>query len=172
MIQVDAQSSKELQAAILAMKFADADLRKEIYNRTRQAILPDWSQGIADKVMEFRNNAFNSRMLLKSVRVAVTTQSISLLAATSTRPNVSGGLIPAKHFHLAEYGFHAYEKDIKGRRGATKYNYKRTIGTQFAPRRRSGYILGDVANKIVYRSVSLWIQTVVRTFYEAVEGGK
>ena len=47
---VSVWDSKELQGAIYAMKIASAGLRKEIYKRTREKVLPEWTEAVATQI--------------------------------------------------------------------------------------------------------------------------
>lgn len=164
--------SRELQAAVLAMKLLDKSLRPEIYKRTRERVLPEWDDAIKDNLAGDGFPALESRLILKNIKVKVGTQGLSLGAATSTRKAVSGGLKPAQHYYLAEFGANPRKATINGRRGATRYTYTRMINTGFKPRVKRGRYAYKAAQEIGARSVALWVKSIVQIVYEATDGKK
>lgn len=167
------KGSKELQAVVLALKTVDKNLRPEMYARTRQHILPDWSSSIQNKISGQGKTRLNTALLMKGVRATVGTQGVGVVAAASTKAIRKGStLTPAQNWPAAEFGAKPRVANIQGRRGETRYNYKRTINTQFLPNNRKGKFAFRAANEIVSRSVALWVQTVVQVISEAVEKGE
>lgn len=169
MIRVE--DSKELQAAILAMKALDKTLRPEIYARTREKVLPEWTDEIKGNLADDGFPALETRLVLKNTKVKVGTQGLSLGAATSTRKAVSGGLKPAQHYYLAEFGATPRVAEISGRRGETRYTYRRKINTGFKPRTRRGRYAYKAAGDIGARAVALWVQSIVQIVYEKTGNG-
>lgn len=164
--------SRELQAVVLAMKQTENSLRPEIYKRTRESILPDWTGRISEELSSYPFAKFNNA-LLKNQRVAVGTQGVAVQAATSSRAIRKGStLTPAAYYHLAEFGANPQVVPVQGRRGATRYEYKRTVNTGMLRRNRNGRFAYKVAPEIVSRSVAMWVQTVVQVMREAVEKGE
>lgn len=165
------KGSKELQAVILALKTVEPKLRPEMYSRTRQHILPDWTGKIQERVNAKPYTKVNTA-LLKGQRVAVGTQGVSVLAAQSIRPVRDGStLTPANNWAAAEFGTKPKEVLIQGRRGNKRYAYKRKIMTGFLPNNRKGKFAFRVAEEIIHRSVAMWVQSVVQVISEAVEEG-
>lgn len=144
------------------------ELRKDIYKRTRQAILPEWRESLAS---EIGGDKFAAQMLLRNTRVGVG-QTLSLHAATRTRATVSGGLAPDPYWYLAEFGANPKVVLVKGRRGETRYDYRRKVNTGLKPRTRDGRYAYAAGDKIIKRVLSLWIQTTFRTLNEAFEAGE
>ena len=165
---VSTWDSKSIQATILALKVARKDLRKEIYARTRRLILPDWNQSIADNI---GGDKFAAQMILRNTRVSVG-QTLQLYAATKTRPTVSGGLSPDPYWYLAEFGANPKVVDVRGRRGDTRYMYRRKVNTGLKPRMREGRYAYKAADKIIKRSISLWVQSTWQILYDAFEAGE
>jgi hypothetical protein len=161
--------SKEVQAALLAMKYADKELRTTIYARTREQILGDWTPSVQENINAFKYGRMHSALLMKSTTVSVGTQGITVNAATSGR-KMSGGLVPKEQWYLAELGANPKDVQVRGRRGMTSYTYKRKVNTGFLSRRKNGRFADKAAQKIVARSVAMWVQTIVKSFSEAVEG--
>lgn len=166
------KGSKQLQAVVLALKIAEPKLRPEMYARTREKILPDWTTGIQEKINAQPYSKVNTA-LMKGQRVSVGTQGVSVLAAQSSRPVRPGStLTPRKNWAAAEFGTKPREELIRGRRGATQYQYRRKIMTGFLANNRKGKFAFRQAEEIVSRSVAMWVQTVVQVMREAVEEGE
>jgi hypothetical protein len=166
------KGSKELQAVVLALKIAEPKLRPEMYRRTREKILPDWSTGIQEKLNAQPYSKVNTA-LMKGQRVSVGTQGVSVLAAQSSRPVRPGStLTPRQNWAAAEFGTKPREELIRGRRGATQYQYRRKIMTGFLANNRKGKFAFRQAEEIISRSVAMWVQTVVQVMREAVEEGE
>lgn len=170
---ISIKGSRELQAVVLALKAVDRTLRPEMYARTRQHILPDWTEGINDKVSQNSSYGRLTTRLLKGQRVEVGTQGITVVAGASTRPIRKGStLTPAINYYLAEFGATPRVAEVNGRRGNTRYSYQRKINTGFQKRNKKGYYAYPTAGRIIYRSVSLWVQSVVQVINEAVDKGE
>lgn len=169
---ISVEGSRELQAVVLALKQLDKSLRPEMYKRTRESILPDWQKGIAEKIGMQPHARFNTAML-KGQRVAVGTQGVSVVAASSGRAIRKGSTLkPGQDFYLAEFGASPKVVQVNGRRGDTRYTYNRKVNTGMLDRRRKGRFAYKTANEIVSRSVAMWVQTVVQVTREAVEAGE
>jgi hypothetical protein len=166
------KGSKQLQAVVLALKIAEPKLRPEMYRRTREKILPDWTTGIQEKI-NAKPYAKLHTALMKGQRVSIGTQGVSVLAAQSSRPVRPGStLTPRQNWAAAEFGTKPREELIRGRRGATQYQYRRKIMTGFLANNRKGKFAYRQAEEIVSRSVAMWVQTVVQVMREAVEEGE
>jgi hypothetical protein len=166
------KGSRELQAVVLALKIAEPKLRPEMYARTRQKILPDWTTGIQEKI-NAKPYAKLHTALMKGQRVSIGTQGVSVLAAQSSRPVRPGStLTPKQNWAAAEFGTKPREELIRGRRGATQYQYRRKIMTGFLANNRKGKFAYRQAEEMVSRSVAMWVQTVVQVMREAVEKGE
>jgi hypothetical protein len=166
------KGSKQLQAVVLALKIAEPKLRPEMYARTRQKILPDWSTGIQEKINAKPYSKLHTA-LMKGQRVSVGTQGVSVLAAQSSKPVRPGStLTPRQNWAAAEFGTKPRVANISGRRGETQYQYNRRIMTGFLANNRRGKFAFRQAEEIVSRSVAMWVQTVVQVMREAVEKGE
>lgn len=169
---ISVKGSKELQAVVLAMKVVDKDLRPEMYARTRQHILPDWTTSIQKRIDVRENSKLHTALLMKGTRVGIGTQGVNVTAAASTKAIRKGStLSPAGNFYLAEFGANPKEVEVRGRRGATQYAYRRKVNTGFLSRSRKGRFAYRAADEIVTRSVALWVQTIVQVINEAIEKG-
>ena len=161
--------SKELQATIIALKIVGKDLRKEILKRTRELILKDWDTAVADEISTVGGDIYGTRLTMRNTRVKVGTQGFTLQAATRGTKATSGGLISSKHYYLAEFGADKKVVPVNGRRGATSYQYKRTVNTGFQRRVKNGRYAFKAAGKIMNRALALYTQTTIQMVYEAFE---
>lgn len=164
--------SKELQAAILALKIVQKDFRKEIIKRQRELILNDWTQAVGDEISTVGGDIYATRLTMRNTRVKVGTQGFALQAATRGTKATSGGLISSEHYYLAEFGADPKPVPVRGRRGNTRYNYTRTVNTGFQHRvsRKNGRYAFKASGKIMTRAIALYTQTAIQMVYKAFEG--
>jgi len=161
--------SKELQATILALKIVGKDFRKEILKRTRELILNDWRSAIGDEISSAGGDIYATRLTMRNTRVKVGTQGFTLQAATRGTKATSGGLISSEHYYLAEFGADKKQVPVQGRRGNTRYEYKRTVNTGFQKRVKNGRYAFKAAGKIMNRALALYTQTTIQMVYSAFE---
>lgn len=161
--------SKELQAAVIALRLVGKDLRKEILKRTRELILSDWSKAVGDEIGTVGGDIYATRLTMRNTRVKMGTSGFALQAATRGTKATSGGLIPSSQFYLAEFGANKKVVPVQGRRGNTRYEYKRTVNTGFQKRVKQGRYAFKAAGKIMNRSIALYTQSVIQIVYEAFE---
>lgn len=159
--------SKEIQAVVLSLKRASSELRKEIYKRTREQVLPEWRDAIATELGQGPNAVLGARLILMNTRVKIGQQELNLQAATKGTKTTSGGLIPQDYYYLAEFGAAPRVAEISGRRGNTRYNYKRKINTWSQGRVKHGRFAYKAAGNIGYRAIALWVASTVQIFTEA-----
>lgn len=171
MVVVSVWDSKELQAAIYAMKIADNGLRKEIYKRTREKVLPEWTEAVATQIgYAGRYSDLGYKLIMKATRVDVSAENITLKAATSTRKATRGGLIPTRDYFLFEFGGTPHVGEVKGRRGNTTYYYKRMLGKGLPPRSDYGRGAYMASYKIGKRALALWVSSIVQIYNDAARG--
>lgn len=158
--------SPDLVSAISSLKIAGPELRKQIYEVSRNAIAPEWQSALYD-VTGGNNQA--RRVLADTARVNVGTRGVNLTSAKSAK-KLRGGLVPKTDFAAVELGATWKTKEIRGRRGGTRYTYTRTVNKGFKPRRRTGYYVFPTADKFVFRFAALFVTATARTLHDAVEG--
>lgn len=161
----------ELQAAVLALKAADRDLKSRINKATRATMGPVWKQQVEAAVAS--ESPFVS-LLLKGVSVSAGNPP-SFRAATSTRKVGRKGstLTPAKNFYLAEFGAnanHVARYQRKSRASGGTHQVRRHTNTGLPEVRRKGRVIYPLVAKIAPRTVSLWVQLIIKTYAEAAEG--
>jgi hypothetical protein len=163
---IDVQGSRELQAVILSLKGMDATLRKQIYAETRSKIVPEWTEALATRA----NTSLEQKVMLSGARVKLSPERVTLVAA-STNKKLSGGATVAQLAKAVEFGGNTRVANIarRNKNGGTS-TYKRRVNTQFKGPRRQGYVAYNVAAEMAPRFAALWVQTSVKTMYDAFEG--
>lgn len=158
--------SKELQGVLLALKGMDKETAKHVRRETKNMIQPAWQKGLAERAA----TRLEHRTLVSTARVAVSNQNVTLKSATVGR-TLAGGLQPKQSWHAVEFGgdraaTRTYQ--ARSRKGKTFTVTRRTMA-QLRPRNRKGYVVYPTAAEIIPRLASLWVQTVIRSFYDTIE---
>lgn len=162
---LDVGESRELQAALLALKQMGATLRRAIYRASRENIVPEFRQELyADA-----NTHLEERVLAQNARADVTARGVTLKAAQS-RKALSGGASPVQIGHAVEFGAPWRAATITTTRDGTTFTYKRVINKQLKPRRSVGHLVWPLAARLAPRFAALWVQTTVKTMYDSIEG--
>jgi hypothetical protein len=168
MLRVDARTSRELRAIVLAMAQTDKVIASQIRKNTRKAILPEWKRGLA----EHAETRMQHRVLVDTGAATVTNLTIKLTAGTKGKP-LRGGLDPRKESRSVEFGTIDREKKREywtNSRNGNPYKVKRRTNRQMPSYRRQGHVFYPTANQLIPRILSLYAQTTVRTLAEALEG--
>ncbi len=154
---LDVQKSRELQAALLAMKSVDRSVRNDINKTARTRLKPIWTEALSFNARDRMSQA----VIVKGSRVAVTARQVRLMAATSRRP-LRGGLVPDQQWTNVEFGANDRKKTFKqrSRRGRT-YERTATINRQFPQRSKNGRIAFDAASHTGTQLVALWVHSIV-----------
>jgi hypothetical protein len=158
-------ASKELQAVAGAMRVLDRETKKAIRKQTKDMIAPEWQRAVAENV----TTRLEARVLERTARVRVSDQNVTLSSASVGR-SLSGGLKPSESFAAVEFG--ADDEKVTytatSRRGRSFQVTRNTRG-QLRNRNRKGYVVYPAAADIIPRLASLWVQTVMRGTYDALE---
>lgn len=172
MLSVFQDSQRELRAAVLAMKAADREIKRDINQRTRATMNPVWKSLVEANASGMR--ARDYRLVATGVRIKAGNPPVAQ-AAQSRR--AFGGkrkaLRPMEHYHLVEFGasdpnrYSVYDRKNRSRPGTHKV--KRRASRGWRPRDRTGYVVYPAFAELGPRMVSLWVQTIVRTYAEAAE---
>lgn len=163
---LDVRQSRELQAAILAMKAADRDLRLDIYKASRSELSSLWVPALQRRAATRMQEA----VLVKGARIRVSTDGFSLLAATSRRA-LKGGLVPADEWAGSEFGARTRRAQIATHsRSGTPYTVEKMINRQFMARVREGRVAFDAASELGTIAVRVWVRTIVDRYVAASEG--
>lgn len=156
---------REIRAAALALRGADRNLRSDINKATREVMSPVWKalvQARADRRRDQKVLATGARIKAGNPPAAV--------AATSRR-RLRGGLVPGEQWAALEFGANRDKTTTYTRRSKTggTHQVTRHAARQLPPRRRTGHVIYPAVKEIAPRMVSLWVQTIVRKYYEAAE---
>lgn len=159
---------RELRAAVIGMKAADKGMRKRINDSMRNTFNPIWKQSLEKNKGGFTRA---DDMLLKGARIKAGNP--PCLVAASSRARFGRALRPAEHWPLVEFGVSRTEPTNYERRSpkGKVHNVKRRTKSGWPKRQAKGRIATPAANKLIPRIASYWIQSVARTWYEAMEGG-
>lgn len=141
-LRIDPRDDQRIQAAILAVKTANRELRGNIRRFTKSELAPEWKTSVTQKA----STSLERRVLASSAKATVSDQNLAVSAATSTK-KLKGGLVPAKNPWGVEMGS--------------------TRSKQFKGRNSRGYVVKPLASEFVGRAVALWVSTIVRTYMEA-----
>lgn len=154
---------RELRAAVLAMKRADATIRRDISQRMRATMGPVWK----DAVNQHLTGAgrMEAAMLTPGVRIAAGNP--PALVAASSRRKIGNGLIPDQHAPGWEFGAGDGTSQVTNRRGTT---YRRHAKRHLPARRRAGHVVYPAAARVLPRIAAYWVQSIVKAFMDAAEG--
>lgn len=156
-----------LKAAVLAMKAADRDLKRKINQATVSTIGPVWASEVASRAL----SAVDQRVLGRGARVKAGNPPTAL-AASSTRA-LRGGLVPADSWAAYEFGQSRDRVTTYQRRSVKGQTHRvsRHTTRQLPARNRSGRVVYAAWQEVAPRTVSLWVQLIVRTYVDAVGKG-
>lgn len=164
---IDIYESRELQAAVLGLRRAAKDMQAQVRKHTREKLLPEWQKGLAERA----ETRLEHRVLVDTGRIKMSNQNVRMSSATVGR-KLKGGFEPKVQYAAVEFGVdkavtRTYEATSrKGKR----YKVTRHTRAQLRPTRRNGYVVYPTAKALIPRFASLWVQTVVRSFRDGVEG--
>lgn len=163
MFQPSAQSVAELRAVALGLKLVDKDIKKAMSASIRSTLNPLWKANIeARLVTDLDRATFGT-----GARIAPGNPARAM-AGTSRRP-VGDGMVPVEMARAVEFG-----APTRSRHEST---YTRE-GAEVTRHTKRGLPAAVKAGRIVYqawaemgpRLVSLWVQIIVRTIHEKLEG--
>lgn len=150
-MRVSVGNDRALQAAVLAFKVADRDLRKRINDATRDTFNQPWRSGIAGRC----STRLEQRVLRPGARIAAGGDP-EFVAASSKRA-LSGGLVPDESWAGVELG--ADRSRTKGKRHTTR---------QLPSRRPKGPVFNTLAD-MAHRAPQLWAQLIVKVYSDAAD---
>lgn len=157
-----------IRAAVLALKAADRGLRSDINKATRTTMSPVWKDLITSRARTTRDK----KVLANGLRIKAGSPPAGI--AASSKRKLSGGLVPAEAWQPFEFGADPNKVTTYTRRSPNGGTHKVTRHTtKQLPSRMGRGMKGNVVypavKQFVPRLVSLWVQTIVRTYYEAAE---
>lgn len=162
MLNVDVgDAPAELRAAVLAMKRADATVRRDVAQRMRETMNPAWRSEVTNGA-----TGMAGRVLAGGARIAGGNP--PQLVAASSRRKIGRGIIPDRHWAGYEYGAnHGTTRTVTSAKGT---RYRRHV-MRHLPARGKGRVLEPAAARILPRIAAYWVQSVVRAFMDAAEEG-
>jgi len=166
-VGIDIYQSRELQAAVLGLRRANKTMQAEVRKQTREKLLPEWQQAVRERA----DTRLEQRVLADTARVKMSNQNVRLSSATVGR-KLSGGLNPKVQAAAVAFGADRAQKttyEARSRKGKT-FKVTRRTRAQLRPVRRDGYAVYPAAKAMIPRFASLWVQTVVRSFHDGIEG--
>lgn len=143
------------------MKSFDRELAKEIRRATKSVVEPVWKEALAGNV----RTRLEARVLADTGRAQVSDQNVTLRSAAVGR-SIGGRVKPVDLIGGVEFGADQEKQTTYNARGG---QVTRHTQRQFSPRNRKGYVVYPAVAKVIPRIAALWVQTVVRTTYEALE---
>ncbi|QEO08887.1 hypothetical protein [Protaetiibacter larvae] len=157
---LDVRRSRELQAALLSIKAAEREVRLNINKRARTELRPVWTEALLGHAL----TRLEVRAIVPGARIAVGARNIRAYAATSTRP-LRGGLVPAINFAPIEWGAKERKRKLeRTSRLGRRHTATITVGRQFRPRTREGYIASPAAASVIHRAIAGWVGVIVDEF--------
>lgn len=158
MLQVDVRDSRELKAALLAIASVPREIRAQIRKHTKAIGQPEWQKGLARRAQ----SKLDTKVLVKTARVQVRDTNVVL------RSGATGKLKDLTK--PVEFGSDRNQwQEYEGRRGSKRFKVRRHTARQLGWRRPEGRVVYPTASEMIPRFAALWVQTVIRTFYETWE---
>lgn len=159
---------RELRAAVLAMKRADAEVRGDVSARLRAEMSPEWASMLAQHLTGLPQE----KILLKGARIAAGNPPV-LYAANSKRPvGRGGGMIPTEVWHAWEYGASTHKPrtyERRNRKSPGTHKVRRDTHAGLPARRENGRVIGPALAVFLPRVAAFWTQSVVKAFMDAAE---
>jgi hypothetical protein len=165
-VVVSVRDDRALQAAVLAFKVADRGLKKRVNDATRSTFNAPWKAGIAQRA----STRLEQRVLVPGARVAAGNPPTFVAAASKRR--LRGGLVPDDDGFAVEFGAadklttYQRRKPSGGTTSVTRHTRRQL------PRRRKAGPIMQTAGEMGHRAASLWVQLIVKTYYEAADEGR
>ena len=166
-MQIDAKTSREYRATMLAVRAVDRTLRKQIRVQTKKVAAPEWQRALGKRA----TTELERRVLVNTAVVSVSDQNVRVQSASKGR-KLSGGLLPKLDYPAIEFGADRGKRSTYRRtaRGGAAHSVTRRTNTGLRPRNGEGYVFYPTAREMVPRMGRLWAQTTVRTIANALEG--
>lgn len=168
MLGIDVLNSRELKASILGIRNADRDIQKNIRTYSKEITLAEWKEAVAANVTDRPQSV----ILANTAKVKVSNQNIRLSAGDAAKKVRKGGPSARDLAGATEFGAdRSTVSTYTATRNGKQYHVrKRHTTRQFLPHRGNGYVVYPAAAATIPRIASLWVQTIIRTLLDAVEG--
>ena len=163
-MRVSVGDDRVFQAAVLAFKVADRDLRKRINDSTRAMFNAPWKSGITQRA----STRLEQRVLVPGARIAAGNPP-AFVAASSKRA-LRGGLVPDTDWPAVEFGVSNREEtttyDRRTKTGSTEVT--RHTRRQLRARRKKGPVF-ETLDEFPDRASRLWAQLIVKVYSDAAD---
>ena len=167
MLKINAASSREVQATILAIRAADKDLRREMHANVRSEVGGLWLPELGARARTRQDQA----VIVRGARVESRTDGLRLRAATSGR-FMRGWMVPADQWYAVEFGARRRRGQVtRHTRKSGAVTYSATFNRGLPGRVKDGRIAFDAASEIITRAVGVWVRTIVDTYRKAADRG-
>lgn len=158
-VQIDVRESREMQAALLALQTVGKEVKTQVRKYTRQMVLPEWKKGLEKRAA----SKLDTKVLVKSSSVTVRDTNVVLKSGAKGKLK---DITKPVEFGTDRDSWREYQgRSPKGK----SYNVKRHTRRQLAWSRQEGRVVYPTANELIPRIASLWVQTIIKTFYENME---
>lgn len=147
------------------MRSLESPVRSRINKATTSTMNPVWKSLVEVNA----TSHMDTRVLAKGARIA-SGNPPTAIAANSTRK--IGRLTPAEDFAGWEFGAerNAYSTYERRSPKGTVHTVRRRTQRHLPPRTPKGRVVYPAFAEIAPRMVSLWLQIIVKTVYDAAEG--
>jgi hypothetical protein len=173
MLRIDVNSSRQLQAVVLAVRAASNTVAREYRQRLKGMTDAAWT----DELRGRTSTRLQARVLLGSARTRVSDQNVQLSVGTvgralSKRTGGAGAVRPVDLIRAVEFGgsqtkYSDYQR--RSKRGG-RHDVRRRTLTGFGGFVRKGNTVYPALGVMVPRIAALMVQTCVRTLQDALEG--
>lgn len=169
--RIDVGNNRALQAAILSIRAAPAEVRKRVRQTSRASLEPDFKKRVTERASESNVPRLSIAVVARSAGITMSDQNVRMKAGSSTR-RLKGGLSPAIYSPAVEFGSSrntTTKYSRRSRKGKT-HTVTRNATRQMPYRRQRGWAFYPTVEQMTPRYASLWVQTAIRTTADALEG--
>jgi len=165
---ISAKSSVEVRAAAAAFRLAPKEIKRAVTTGTKEAFKDDWQRAVRTAASRGPGGPQRAQMLRNAGSVNIIgTQPLKLAAYKSGR--LKGGLTSKDEYYAYEFG-DAHKDHVRyasHSRSGRRYVMVRRTQEQLPPRVKEGYSVYPVVSGFIPRIVSFWVQSIVRSYYDA-----
>ena len=162
---VDVFESRELQAALVALKVLPKEVTVQTRKHTKRLVDAEWRDGLSKRAVSH----LQKRVLVDSAVSSVTNSNVSMKSATKGRVgrNPSHVLASGSEFGADREAYTRYSRRSKnGGSHTVTRRLRRGFGWH---RGRQGRVVFPTAQDLAPRIASMYVQTLLRTTAEAFE---
>ena len=162
LVKIDVQQSRELQAAILALRAARREIQTNINRDARNQVRPLWAQALNSRA----HTRMERALIVERNTASAPQKGVQLKAAWGG--DLPGGLDPSTGWPGAEFGARSkrVEKGDVSKRTGRPYKRGQVIQRQFRGRTAEGQIAFDAASELGTKLVAIWVHTIVNVMAE------